>query len=95
MVEPDRQGCCGPEPVAQSARGGSALTLALAEKDHAGFHRQTEAYAAAWPDQPGPCETLVMPARQQFDVVRDFCDPQSQLSRPLVALARAETDSGG
>ncbi|WP_103336260.1 alpha/beta hydrolase [Pseudotabrizicola formosa] len=60
-----------------------ALALAADSGESAGFHRQTEAYAAVsgWPVDR-------IAGRNHFDVILDLTDPESTLSRRLLELAR-------
>lgn len=65
----------------QGLRG--ALALATGAGESAGFHRQTDAYAAAtgWPVHR-------IDERNHFDVILDLTNPESTLSRCLLDLAR-------
>jgi arylformamidase len=65
----------------QGLRG--ALALADGAGEAEGFHRQTDAFAAAtgWPVHR-------IAGRNHFDVILDLADPDSSLSRLLVDIAR-------
>lgn len=55
--------------------------VALAEAETPGFHRQSAAYAQAL-----GVPLLTVPGRNHFDVVLDWTDPDSTLSRALLGL---------
>lgn len=58
-----------------------AVALAAGAGEAAGFHRQSEAFAdlTGWP-------LLRIEARNHFDVILDLADPETDLSKALVAL---------
>ncbi|MDO9525021.1 MAG: alpha/beta hydrolase [Gemmobacter sp.] len=56
-------------------------TVALAQGETPGFHRQSAAYAAAL-----GAPVLTVPGRNHFDVILDWTDPNSDLSKALFAL---------
>ena len=58
------------------------MVVARAEVETAGFHRQSQAMAAAWPG----AAAMVVPGRNHFDVILDLCDPRSALSLALLRL---------
>lgn len=58
--------------------------VALAEAETPGFHRQSAAYAAAI-----GAPVLEVPGRNHFDVILDWTDPDSAMSRHLLALLQA------
>ena len=71
-------------PLHQPPHGLSgALALAAGTGEAAGFHRQTDAYAAltGWPVHR-------IDGRNHFDVILDLTDPESTLSQQLLDLAR-------
>lgn len=55
--------------------------VALAEAETPGFHRQSAAYAQAI-----GAPVLTVPGRNHFDVVLDWTDPETALSRALLGL---------
>lgn len=60
-----------------------ALALAADAGESAGFHRQSDAFAAVtgWP-------LMRVPQRNHFDVILDLADGQTDLAKALVALAK-------
>ena len=60
-----------------------AVALAAGTGEAAGFHRQSEAYAAltGWP-------MLRVHGRNHFDVILDLTDPQTDLAKALIGLTK-------
>jgi arylformamidase len=58
-----------------------ACTVAVAQAETAGFHRQSAAYGTAL-----GAPVLTVPGRNHFDVILDWTDPRSALSQALFAL---------
>ncbi|MCR8726725.1 alpha/beta hydrolase [Frigidibacter sp. ROC022] len=65
---------------------GGRVTLAMAERETAGFHRQSRVYAKALAGAGVSVRLLEIPDRNHFDVILTLLDPQSTLSRALLEL---------
>ncbi len=68
-------------PLRNLPDGALPSVVALAENETPGFHRQSAAYAAAL-----GAPVLTVPQRHHFDVILDWTDPGSALSRALLDL---------
>lgn len=73
-------------PLRNLPEQGCPMIVALAENEAAGFHHQSEAFRNAWNECVGPSDYLVVPDRQHFDLILDFCDERSALTRTLMTL---------
>lgn len=68
-------------PLRQLPAAPLPTVVALAERETPGFHRQSAAYGEIL-----GAPVLTIPDRNHFDVVLDWTDPQSALSRALLNL---------
>jgi arylformamidase len=75
-------------PVLLGPRIGAPLVLAVGADETSEFIRQTHLLWDAWPgNRPaGAAGPMLMPARNHFDVVVDFADASSELTRAALAL---------
>lgn len=64
------------------------VLCAVGASETSEFVRQTQLLWDAWPDHrpPGATGPLLIPGRHHFDVVADFADPGSALTRATLAL---------
>jgi|KBSMisStaDraftv2_1062788.scaffolds.fasta_scaffold08406_3 arylformamidase len=67
-----------PEPCRMVVAWGGAETQ--------GFHDQSHAWLAAWRGAGFPAVELEVPGRHHFDIVLDWCDPDSAMTRALAAM---------
>lgn len=65
------------------------VTVAMAEHEAPGFHRQSRAYAAALAAAGVQAEVVEIPATNHFDVILQLADRTAPLSRHLLDLFRA------
>ncbi|WP_312529189.1 alpha/beta hydrolase [Paracoccus sp. (in: a-proteobacteria)] len=70
------------------------ILLAWAEKEPAGFMRQSRAYGAEWARAGGRITEIEVPERNHFDILMDFTDPDSIISRALLAGIRGGARDG-
>ncbi len=68
-------------PLRHLPPAGMKLGVAVAAQETAGFHRQSAAYAEAT-----GAPLLTVEGRHHFDIILDFCDPETDLSRMLLSL---------
>lgn len=62
------------------------LLLAVGEQETHGFHHQTAAYAQAWQATlVVPPQVMTVPQRNHFDIVLDLAEPESALTRAVLA----------
>ena len=75
-------------PVLLAPRIRAPLVLAAGADETSEFIRQTRLLWDAWPgNRPaGAAGPMLMPARNHFDVVVDFAEPSSELTRAALAL---------
>ncbi len=76
-------------PMRHLPEKGCPMVLAWAEKEPAGFMRQSRAYGAEWRKTGAPLHEIEIAGRNHFDILMDFTDPQSALARALVEGIRA------
>lgn len=65
------------------------LVVAWAEHDATGFHDQSRRYLEAWRGAGFEAQALEVAQRHHFDVVLDWCDDSSSMSRALLEMIRA------
>ncbi len=65
------------------------MVVALGADETSGFHDQSRAWLAAWRGRGWPATELMVPGRHHFDVVLDWCDGDSAMSRALAAMILA------
>ena len=75
-------------PVHLRPQAQGPLLLAVGASETSEFLRQTDLLWDAWPDvrPPGATGPLRIPERHHFDVVFDYTDPASALTRATLAL---------
>lgn len=72
-------------PMRHVPRSVCPITIVWAEKEAAGFKRQSEAYAALWVAAGAKVRTIEVPRRNHFSVLMDLEDAGSTLSQALMA----------
>lgn len=74
-------------PVLAPPEGDFPAVIARAEHEASGFVEQTHTFHQVWAARPGvETDLLVIPERHHFDVILDLADPETRLSRALLAL---------
>ena len=62
------------------------MVVAWGGDETRGFHDQSRLWLDAWRLQGHPATELVVPGRHHFDIVLDWCDPGSAMTRALTAM---------
>jgi arylformamidase len=62
------------------------MVVAWGGAETQGFHDQSHAWLAAWRGAGFPAVELEVPGRHHFDIVLDWCDPDSAMTRALAAM---------
>ena len=62
------------------------MVVAWGGDETSGFHDQSRAWLAAWRAAGFPAAELLVPGRHHFDIVLDWCDPDSTMTRACVAM---------
>lgn len=62
------------------------MVVAWGGDETRGFHDQSHAWLAAWRGAGFPAVELMVPGRHHFDIVLDWCDPDSAMTRALAAM---------
>ena len=62
------------------------MVVAWGGDETSGFHDQSHAWLAAWRGAGFAAAELVMPGRHHFDIVLDWCDPDSAMTRACAAM---------
>ena len=62
------------------------MVVAWGGDETSGFHDQSHAWLAAWRGAGFPAVELMVPGRHHFDIVLDWCDPDSAMTRALAAM---------
>ncbi|MEO6032229.1 MAG: alpha/beta hydrolase [Burkholderiaceae bacterium] len=65
------------------------LVVAWAEHDATGFHDQSRRYLEAWRGAGFEAQALQVMQRHHFDIVFDWCDEASDMTRALLEMIRA------
>ena len=81
-------------PARLEPRVDAPLLVAVGGAETSEFLRQAQLQWDAWPAQrpPGSAGPLVVPGKDHFSVVADHADPDSALTRGLLALLAARRD---
>ena len=84
----DAAGACALSPVHLQPQSPGPLLLAVGARETSEFLRQTDLLWDAWPAArpPGAQGPLRLPGRHHFDVVFDYADPGSALTRATLDL---------
>lgn len=72
-------------PMRHIPAPGCPITVAWAEGDPPGFKRQSEAFAALYKAAGAETDLLEVPHCNHFDVLMEWADPTSLLSRTLIS----------
>ena len=62
------------------------MVVAWGGDETRGFHDQARLWLDAWRLKGYPATELLVPQRHHFDIVLDWCDPESALTRALAAM---------
>ena len=62
------------------------MVVAWGGDETRGFHEQSRLWLDAWRGQKYPATELVVPGRHHFDIVLDWCDPESAMTKALAAM---------
>jgi arylformamidase len=62
------------------------MVVAWGGEETRGFHDQARLWLDAWREKRYPATELKVPARHHFDIVLDWCDPESAMTQALVAM---------
>lgn len=62
------------------------MVVAWGADETSGFHDQSHAWLAAWRGAGFAATELMVPGRHHFDIVLDWCDPDSAMTRALAAM---------
>ena len=62
------------------------MVVAWGADETSGFHDQSRAWLAAWRDAGHPAAELMEPGRHHFDVVLDWGDDDSAMTRALATM---------
>jgi arylformamidase len=62
------------------------MVVAWGADETSGFHDQSHAWLAAWRGAGFPAVELMVPGRHHFDIVLDWGDPESAMTRALAAM---------
>jgi len=73
-------------PIRTIGKPHAPMIAAYAQHEASGFSLNSRAYAAAWAAAGGMAEVLEIADRNHFDVLLDYCDPESALSQALLRL---------
>ncbi|WP_295814035.1 alpha/beta hydrolase [uncultured Nitratireductor sp.] len=73
-------------PAEHIPSSGPPIVVAYAQGEPAGFRRQSREYHEMWLATGARSTLMEIPGRNHFDVILDLADPQSDLSKSLVAL---------
>ena len=69
------------------------MVVAWGGAETRGFHDQSHAWLAAWRGAGFPAVELEVPGRHHFDIVLDWCDPDSTMTRALAAMVLGDERS--
>lgn len=73
-------------PLRHLPREGCPVAIVWAEEDAPGFKRQSAAFHRAWLAAGFPAQVLEAPGRNHFDILMELRNPETALSRMLLAL---------
>jgi len=62
------------------------MVVAWGGDETSGFHEQSRAWLAAWRSAGFAAAELKVPGRHHFDIVLDWCDPDSAMTEALAAM---------
>jgi acetyl esterase/lipase len=62
------------------------MVVAWGGDETRGFHEQSRLWLDAWRGRKYPATELVVPGRHHFDIVLDWCDPESAMTKALAAM---------
>jgi arylformamidase len=62
------------------------MVVAWGGDETRGFHDQARLWLDAWRLRRYPATELLVPGRHHFDIVLDWCDPDSAMTRALTAM---------
>jgi len=84
----DRATAANLSPMLHTEDAAVPALIAVAERDGVGFLAQSREFHERW-SRCAPAELLVVPDRHHYDVFLDLADPDSELTRRVVALVHS------
>ncbi|MCH4543240.1 alpha/beta hydrolase [Ochrobactrum sp. POC9] len=75
-------------PIRHIPVRGCPITVAWAEHEADGFKRQSRAYAEGWAAAGGEAKTIEVANRNHYNILMDWCSPETEMSQALLAGIR-------
>lgn len=76
-------------PIRHIPQRGCPITVAWSQQEAEGFTRQSRAFAACWAEAGGVVRQIEVANRNHYDILLDWCSPETELSQALLAGIRA------
>ncbi|WP_249126880.1 alpha/beta hydrolase [Brucella oryzae] len=75
-------------PIRHIPARGCSITVAWSEHEADGFKRQSRAYADCWAAAGGEVKAIEIANRNHYDILMDWCSPETEMSQALLAGIR-------
>lgn len=76
-------------PIRHIPQQGCPITVAWSQHEADGFTRQSRAFADSWAEAGGVVTRIEVANRNHYDILLDWCSPETELSQALLKGIRA------